>query len=105
MYVEILLETTYPDDKIVVISMHLGFYNLAIFVFALVERTAMIHRDEATAVLISAISCLFALFLLALVKPEYKRTEVNNAKDCDTSIEETEILVSNMVTELNEEQE
>lgn len=78
-HVEFLLETTYPTDKTILISIFAIFYFAGKFVFTSLERMALQSGNEMYSVLVAVIAHTLSLFLVAIVKKNYKRMEVGLA--------------------------
>lgn len=89
---EYLVEVTYPHNKIIVSGICYASLNVGVFIFTQFQRWVQQRSDAAWAVFSAIPFCLLGLILLALTKPEYKRTLVDEASGKDYN--EQEALVN-----------
>nr|XP_039263199.1 solute carrier family 49 member A3-like isoform X1 [Styela clava]XP_039263200.1 solute carrier family 49 member A3-like isoform X1 [Styela clava] len=76
--IELLVETTYPSNKLLLMSLYTSFSNLAVFIFTTIVRMVMMNAGVPIATVAVSGFLLISTTAVCLVPPEYKRQKADN---------------------------
>nr|XP_039263811.1 uncharacterized protein LOC120339695 [Styela clava] len=77
--IELLVETTYPANKLLLMSLYTSISNTFIVIFTSITRLLMTKRGVPTATLATVGFLVVSMVAILMVKPDYKRhkTDLN----------------------------